>query len=96
MRGFGNRICESNNVRILWKKAKRVSWEMLEEILLFCKREAVKMFRVLESMTDMERLKRRGWAEMGSVDDLAAQKSLQEGKIRFFRSRTRRKKLNLQ
>lgn len=80
--GFGSRICELNNVFFLWKKINSVSWEMLEEILLFCEREAMKMFRVLESMTDMERLKRRGRAEMGSANDLPAQKKpLQEGKI---------------
>lgn len=55
---------------------------MLEQILLFYEREAMKMFRVLDSMTDMERLKRRGRAEMGSVNDLPAQKKpLQEGEI---------------
>lgn len=79
--GFGNGICESNNVMILWKKVKSVSWEMLEEILLFCEREAMKMFRALESMTDMERIQRRGRAGMGSANDLPAQKKpLQEGK----------------
>lgn len=47
----------AHNVVILWKKVNNITWEALEVILPFYSREAMKMFRVLESMTYKAKLR---------------------------------------